>query len=108
MPAPAQRAPGARLQVAGQHAHEHGLAGAVGADDADALAAHHHEVDVEQHGVVAERDVDALEREHALAAADAAAQRERHPAALEHRALDLLHLVDLHLLDARLAWPCAR
>ena len=68
--------PGARpararagLQLAGQHAHEHGLAGAVGADDADALAARDDEVDVEQHGVLAERDVDALEREHALAAA---------------------------------------
>ena len=75
-----------------------------GSHDADALAPPDHQVDVEQDGVVGvERDVDSLEREHALAAADAAAQGERHLAALEHRLLDLLHPVDLHLLDARLA-----
>ena len=61
------------------------------------------EVDVEQDRIVAVARVDAFEREHALAAAGAGAQRERHPAALEHRPLDLLHAVDLHLLHARLA-----
>ena len=43
-----------------------------------------------------------LERDDALAAARRAAQLERHLAPLEHRPLDLLHLVDLHLLHARL------
>src|ERR1044071_2543825 len=37
-----------------------------------------------------------------LPAAGPAAQRERHLAPLEHRPLDLLHLVDLHLLDVGL------
>jgi hypothetical protein len=101
MPSPAQRAR-RRLELAGQHAREDGLARAVGADHADALAARHDQVDVEQHRVLAERDVDALEREHALAAAHAGAQRERHLAPLEHGPLDLLHLVDLPLHVARL------
>ncbi len=101
MPGAGPARAGLRLEVAGQHPHEHGLAGAVGADDADALAAGDDEVDVQQHGVAAERDVDALERQHALPAANAAAQGERHLAPLEHGPLDLLHLVDLHLLDVR-------
>ena len=62
----------------------------------------HFEVDVEQHRVVAEGHVDALERHDPLAAARPAAQGEAHPAALEHRPIDLVHAVDLHLLDAGL------
>ena len=99
---PTQRVPLRGSRLAGQHARQHGLAGAVRADHADPLAARDHELDVEQHRVLAEREVGLLERDHALAAADGAAQLERHLAPLEHRPVDLLHLVDLHLLHARL------
>jgi hypothetical protein len=61
-----------------------------------------HEVHVEQHR--SSPNATSTPRARApAAAARCAAQRERHLAPLEHRALDLLHLVDLHLLDARLA-----
>ena len=103
MPSPAQRVPARGRELLGDDPQQGRLAAAVGADDADALAAHHHEVDVEQDRIVAVGRVDAFQRQHALAAARAGPQRERHPAPLEHRPLDLLHAVDLHLLDARLA-----
>ena len=70
---PTQREPGARLELARQHAREHGLARAVRPHDADALPARDHELDIEQHRVLAEREVGALERDHALAAARGAA-----------------------------------
>ena len=102
IPSPLQRVPAAGAQLGGDDPQQRRLAAAVGADDADALAAGDDEVDVEQDRIVAVAGVDALERQHALAAARAGAQRERHPAALEDRPLDLLHAVDLHLLHARL------
>ena len=92
---PTQRVPPLGVELGGQHPREHGLAGAVGPDHADALAARDHEVDVEQHRVLAEREVGLLERDHALPAARGAAQLERHLAPLEHRPVDLVHRVDL-------------
>src|SRR5690348_14192154 len=50
----------------------------------------------------AERDSDAVELDDALAAAHVRAELERDLAPLEHRAIDLLHAVDLPLLVARL------
>jgi hypothetical protein len=47
-------------------------------------------------------EVDAAQLDHAVAAAARAAQSERHPPALEHGPLDLVHPVDLPLLVARL------
>ncbi len=103
IPSPAQRVPATGVELLADHPQQRRLAAAVGADDADALAAPDHQLHVEQDRIVAVADVDALQREHALTAARAGAQRERHPAPLEDRPLDLLHAVDLHLLDARLA-----
>ena len=102
IPSPAQRVPASGGELLGEDPQQRRLAAAVGADDADPLTARDDELDVEQDRIVAVAGVDALEREHALAAARAAAQRERHLAPLEHRAVDLLHAVDLHLLHARL------
>ena len=103
IPSPAQRVARERFELLGEDPQQGRLAAAVGADHADPLAARDDQLDVEQHRLVAVARVDAFEREHALAAARAAAQRERHLAPLEHGPVDLLHAVDLHLLHARLA-----
>ena len=86
-----------RREVAGEELREDGLAGAVGADDPDALAAHDREVHVDEDRV----EVDAAQLDDAVAAAPAAAQRERHLPPLEHGAVDLLHAVDPALRVAR-------
>src|SRR5947207_7681004 len=91
-----------RLELAVDQSREHALAGAVGADDADSLAAHNGQRDVQQHRLVAEHGVHTAQLDHALAAAPFAAQPKAHLAALKHRPLDLLHAVDLALLDPRL------
>ena len=103
MPSPAQRVPAAGSRSSARIRSSVVLPPPFGPTTPTRSPRADDEVDVEQDRIVAVARVDALEREHALAAAGAAAQRERHPAALEHRALDLLHAVDLHLLDARLA-----
>ena len=90
------------LELADDGLQEHALAGAVRADEADALAVNDRQVDIVQDGVVAEAHAQAAELEDALAAADVRAQTQGDPAPLEHRPLDLLHPVDLALLVARL------
>ena len=54
-------APGAGCQSAGQDAHGGGLAGAVGAQEAQHLALHHAEADIAQHFAVAEAAADVLD-----------------------------------------------
>ena len=49
-------------QLAGDHAQQRGLAGAVDADDADLLAAPDREVDAREHDVLAVRLRQALDR----------------------------------------------
>src|SRR5207247_7038772 len=90
-------APGLSLgdrQHAGERLHEDALPTAVSADDADPLAAEDREVDVEQHRLVVERDRDAAQLGDALSAPFAAPQGQPDPAALEHRAVDLVHPLD--------------
>src|SRR5260221_9764225 len=93
---------GRRLELTGDQPREHALARAVGADDADPLAAHHGQRYVDQHRLLVKGGVHAAKLDHALATAPLAAQAKPHLAALEHRPLDLLHALDLALLDARL------
>ena len=106
-PAEANRRPGLalaldRFELAGEEPEEHRLAGAVLADDADALAAQHGQVDAGEHRRPAELDPGAAELDDTLAAARVGTQIERDLAPLEHGAVDLLHAVDLPLLVARL------
>ena len=93
--------PGRGRQAAGDQPEEHALARPVGAHHADPLAAHDRQVDVQEHGLLAEGHVRALQLQDPLTAAHAAAQRERHLAALEDRPLDLVHGVDAPLHVAR-------
>ena len=90
------------LELADDGLQEHALAGAVRADEADALAVHHRQLDAGQHDVLAELHADMAQLEDALAAALVRVQAKRDLAPLEHRALDLLHPVDLALLVPRL------
>ena len=62
----------------------------------------HRELDAGQHGLGAERDADLPQLEDLLTAAEVRPQSEADPPPLAHRPLDLLHAVDLTLLDARL------
>ena len=80
-----------RLQLADDGLQQHALAGAVRADEADALAVHDRQLDVGEHDVVAELHPDVAELEDALAAAHVRVQAERDLAPLEHGPLDLLH-----------------
>src|SRR6185295_3471834 len=91
------------LQLARQQLHEDALTLSVAADHTDPLTAHHGQVDAGQDPPPAEVGVDAVQLDHALAAALRTAQPEGHLASLQHRPLDLLHPVDLALLVARLA-----
>ena len=91
-----------RLELADDRLQQHALAGAVRADEADALAVHDGQLDIREHDVLAELHPDVAQLEDALAAALVRVQAERDLAPLEHRALDLLHPVDLTLLVARL------
>src|SRR5581483_10537406 len=86
---------GVRLELAGEQLEQHRLAGAVLADDADALAAEHREVDTGEDRDTAELDAYVGELDDALAAAPVWPQLERDPAALQCRPVDLLHAVDL-------------
>ena len=96
------RSPVVRLELAAEQPQQHRLAGAVLADDADALAAQHGQVDAVEDRRAAELDADAVELDDALAAARVRAELERDLAPLEHGPVDLLHAVDLPLLVARL------
>ena len=102
---PTQRVPLRGASSPASTRSEHGLAGAVGPDHADPLAARDRRA---RRRAAPGRSPNAksalVERDHALAAARGAAQLERHLAPLEHRPVDLLHLVDLHLLHASPAW----
>ena len=107
IPSPAQRVPATGSSSSVSTRSSVGLAAAVGADDADALAARDDELDVEQDRLVAVADVDALEREHALAAARAAAQRERHLAPLEAPGRSTFSMRSICICLTR-AWRAAR
>src|SRR5581483_2732600 len=72
------------------------------ADDTDALAAHHRQVDTGEDRATAERDAGIDELDHTVATAGVRVQLERDLAPLEHGAVDLLHPVDLALLVPRL------
>ena len=91
-----------RLELADDGLQEHALAGAVRADEADALAVHDRQLDVGQHDVLAELDADVAELEDPPAAALVRVQSQRDLPPFEHRPLHLLHPVDLPLLVARL------
>ena len=92
---------GGRRELTGDEAGEHTLAGAVGAYDADPLAAHDRQRDIEQDRFVVVCGVHVPQLDDALAAAALAAQLQAHLAALEHRSVDSVHAVDLALLHAR-------
>ena len=86
-------------QLAGDHAQQRGLAGAVDADDADLLAALDGQIDAGEHDVIAVRLLQLLDPHRLGDRARARRQREAHRAALLIE-LDVLHL--LEHLDARL------
>ena len=89
------------LQLAGEQAQQHRFAGAVLPDDADPFAAQHGQVDAGHDRPASELDADTGKLDHAFAAARVRPQIERDLAPLEHRAVDLLHPIDLPLLVAR-------
>ena len=91
-----------RLELADDRLQEHALAGAVCADEADALAVHDRQLDVREHDVLAELHADVAQLEDALTAPLVRVQAECDLAPLEHGPFDLLHAVDLALLVARL------
>ena len=85
---------GAVLDLAGHHSQESGLAGAVHADDADALAAPHGEIDVFEHHALAVGLRELLHADRLGAHAVGGRELDPHHAALGVR-LDPLHLVEL-------------
>ncbi len=97
---PAQRALGRRKDT-GQELREHALPRAVRPDYAKSLAALYREVDIYKDGVV-EGHAHIPKVYNLLSAPDLAAEFQVHLAPFQHRALDLVHLVYLALLVARL------
>ncbi len=91
-----------RREFAGEDFREHALAGAVGADDADALAAGDGQVGPDQDGLVPEGDGQVAKLHDLLAATDALAEAQADPAPFQDRLLDLVHAFDLLALYSRL------
>ena len=101
-------APIRREQPADQ-AQQHRLAGAVRPHHAHALAVLDQSDRVEQHDPLAKQLIDTAQLHGLRTAAHARPKLQRHPAPLQHRAIHLIHAVDLALLvagllDVALAW----
>ena len=94
---PAQRSPPVSASSPASSFSSTVLPAPLGPTTPIALAAHDRQVDAGEHRV----ELGVAQLDDALAAAQAAAQLQRHPAPLEHRPLDLVDAVDAPLHVAR-------